>query len=191
MRNTLIKWLIENDTKDTYFLTADVGYGVLEPLREKMGKRFINVGIAEQSMISIASGIALSGKKVYTYTMCAFYLRTIEQIKLDLCYQGANVTMIGIGTDYDYEQHGTTHFGLEDGVIVGSLRNIAVYTPADIDELKQTLNSKDFKRNKTPQYLRLSRFKEQNQLNIPAKSTYPKVGGSRAYFLGLADANAS
>ena len=72
MRTKIVDTLLQIVDNDTYFLTADVGFGVLEPLREKMGDRFINVGLAEQSMIGVAAGLALSGKKVFTYTMCAF-----------------------------------------------------------------------------------------------------------------------
>jgi transketolase len=74
--------------KDTYFLTADLGFGILDDLRKKMGDRFIKVGVAEQVMMGVASGLALSGKKVFTYTITTFYLRAIEQIKLDIVKQG-------------------------------------------------------------------------------------------------------
>lgn len=181
MRRTLVEQLIKLDDDDTYFLTADVGYGVLEPLKEKMGHRFINVGIAEQSMIGIASGLALSGKKVYTYTMCAFYLRALEQIKLDLCYQGANVTMIGVGTGYDYGHLGTTHFALEDAEIIGLLRNIAVATPKDKEQLIEILQANKFVR---PTYIRISRFAENGESGGMVNTEYyPKEGGSREYFL--------
>lgn len=180
MRRTLVNKLIELDDKDTYFLTADVGYGLLEPLREKMGNRFINVGIAEQSMISIAAGLALSGKKVYTYTMCAFYLRTIEQIKLDLCYHKVPVTMIGVGPGFDYEQHGTTHFALEDEKIISSLFGIDVFTPKDKKELLELLNTKNIR----PRYIRVSRFDELKTTQ-PILNEYPKFGGSLDYFNNL------
>ena len=182
MRKTLIKQLIRQDDKDTYFLTADVGYNALEPLQKKMGKRFINVGIAEQSMISIASGLALAGKKVYTYTMCAFYLRAVEQIRNDVCYQDVPVTMIGVGTGYDYGFLGTTHFAHEDGDILGSLSNILVSTPKDEEAVRDIV--KRSKLIKTPLYIRIGydhkkRFKEK----------YPKIGGVKDYFLNRRNAN--
>lgn len=181
MRNTLVKELLQLDNKNVYFLTADVGFGCLEPLQRKMGDRFINVGISEQLMISMASGLALSGKTVYVYTMCAFVLRAIEQIKLDLCYQDAKVTIIGVGTGYDYEYHGTTHFALEDDVIMGALRNIRVVTPYTKDGLKKELNRKV----QRPTYIRLSRFDKQKGYAVDTedKRKYPKHGGSLDYFL--------
>jgi len=177
MRRTLVDFLIQNDTKDTYFLTADVGFGCLEPLQKMMKDRFINVGIAEPSMISIAAGLALSGKRVYTYTMCAFYLRCIEQIKLDLCHQNLPVTMIGVGTDFDYEQHGVSHFGIEDGVIMDHLYNISVFTPKTKGELTTVLNLKK----ENPTYIRVGRFDKNNDFSINMNK-YPKEGGNLAYF---------
>lgn len=179
MRKTLVQYLIENDDENTYFLTSDVGYNVLEPLREKMGDRFINVGIAEQSMIGIAAGLALSGKKVYTYTMCAFYLRCIEHIKLDICYQNLPIIMIGVGVGFDYEHLGTTHFALEDAKIMKQLHNIEVVSPVDKSELKSVL--KKLRNTKKPTYLRLSRVGENREFNYEFKK-YPKEGGSFEYF---------
>lgn len=174
MRKAIIQQIIKNDNEDTYFLTADVGFGILEPLEEKMGNRFINVGISEQSMISIASGLALSKKIVYTYTMCAFYLRAIEQIRNDLCYQDVPVTMIGVGTGFDYGHLGSTHFAHEDADIIGRLPNIDVYTPNDIKEAKELIK----KRNIKPRYIRIG-----YDHSIIKLEELPKEGGSSDYFL--------
>ena len=180
MRRTVTKTLLEILDKDTYFLTADVGFGVLEPLQKKMKDNFINVGVAEQSMIGIASGLALSGKKVFTYTMCSFYLRALEQIKLDLCYQDVPVTMIGCGTQFDYEELGTTHFALEDEVIMNALYNIDVYTPKTKGELVKLLKEET----KRPRYIRIGRFDKNNDFEIDKKQLkkYPKEGGKLNYF---------
>lgn len=182
MRNALVKKLIELDNEQTYFLTADVGFNVLEPLQEKMGDRFINVGLAEQSMIGIASGLALSGMTVYTYTMCSFYLRALEQIRNDLCYQELPVTMVGIGIDYDYEHLGATHFAIEDKRIISSLRNIEVVTPNNIDQLNAILDTKSIR----PRYLRLTKshyLSDELPQCIINKQKYPHCGGSKNYFL--------
>lgn len=185
MRKALVEQLIKQDDKNTYFLTADVGFNCLEPLQEKMGNRFINVGIAEQAMVSIASGLALAGKKVYTYTMCAFYLRALEQIRNDVCYQDVPVTLIGVGTSYDYAHLGTTHFALEDQYIVSSLRNIVVATPKNVEEMLRTIKTR--KNPKMPMYLRLSRFDDSKEssagIEIVNKKKYPHEGGSPEYFV--------
>ena len=188
MRKALVKKLIELDNEDTYFLTADVGFGVLEPLQKKMGDRFINVGLAEQSMIGIAAGLALSGKTVYTYTMCSFYLRCIEQIRDNLCYQDLPVTMIGVGVGFDYEYLGTTHFALEDEDIMASLRNIEVVTPNNIQQLFAILEQRAGK----PRYLRLAKtesIQDKPPRWIMNNQKYPHVGGSKEYFLNLENGN--
>lgn len=177
MRRTLVNYIIKNDDRNTYFLTAGVGYGLLEPLREKMGDRFIDVGIAEQSMISIAAGLALSGKRVFTYTMCCFYLRAVEQIKLDLCYQNAKVTMIGVGTGFDYEYHGTSHFALEDKDIMNCLENIEVFTALSKKNLIDILQS----RFDCPRYIRVGRFDKSYEFDCRVFD-YPKCGGDLKYF---------
>ena len=190
MRKALVKKLIELDDEKTYFLTADVGFNVLEPLQEKMGDRFINVGLCEQSMIGIASGLALSGMKVYTYTMNSFYLRALEQIRNDLCYQDIPVTLIGVGLGYEYEQLGTTHFALEDERIISSLRNIEVVTPNNIDQLNSILDQSPSR----PRYLRLTKSNKTDCENSPPrwfinKRKYPHCGGSKDYFLKLENGN--
>jgi len=185
MRRTLVQQLIEQDDDNTYFLTAGVGFGVLEPLKEKMGDRFIDVGIAEPSMISIAAGLALSGKKVYTYTMCCFYLRCVEQIRNDLCYQRTPVTMIGVGTGFDYGYHGTTHFAHEDDGIVGLLKNIDVWTPETKEDVQHYVEAtkKNFDADiLTPNYIRLSRFDVNTNIDDYATDSYSKDGGCSLFY---------
>lgn len=173
MRKTLVKQLIKQDTEDTYFLTAGVGYGVLEPLREKMGDRFIDVGIAEQSMISIASGLALSGKRVYTYTMCAFYLRAIEQIRNDIVYQEAPVIMIGVGTGFDYGYLGYTHFACEDEEIMSKLGVLSL-TPKNKSQVCRTIKQIDT----FPYYIRVGYDHKRYR-----RTEHTKEGGSKEYFI--------
>jgi len=182
MRRTLINQLIKQDDENTYFLTADVGFGLLEPLQEVMGDRLINIGIAESSMINIAAGLALSGKKVYTYTMCCFYLKCVEEIKLDLCVMDLPVTVIGVGTGFDYEQHGVSHFAIEDEQIMNSLLNIDVVTP----DTKEDLIAEVKKEVTRPKYLRVGRFGENREFetNLHIKDKYPTEGGHVDYYKG-------
>jgi len=185
MRRTLINQLLKQDDENTYFLTADVGYGLLEPLKEKMGDRLINIGIAEPSMINIAAGLALAGKKVYTYTMCCFYLKCIEEIKLDLCAMNLPVTMIGVGTGFDYEQHGISHFALEDERIIDSLLNVDVTTPQTKDDLVNYLKTSDMRFPfSSPAYLRVGRFGEGKEFgtDLHIRQKYPTEGGSLDYY---------
>lgn len=166
--------------KKHYFLTADVGFGVVDGLDTDYFN-VINVGIAEQSMIGIASGLALSGEHVFTYTMSAFYLRALEQIKLDLCYQNAPVVMIGVGTGFDYEQLGTTHFGLDDHNILRCLSNIDIISPKNREELKSVIRKIKNRWVDRPTYIRIGRFDKNNDVSIKLE-TYPTEGGDLNYY---------
>lgn len=180
MRTALVDELLKIVDRDTFFLTADLGFGILEPLQEKMQDTFINVGLAEQAMIGIASGLALAGKKVFTYTISPFYLRALEQIKLDLCYQDVPVTMIGVGTQFDYEYLGNTHFAFDDDKVMSQLLNIDVYTPKNQKELRKLLRQTP----KRPRYIRVGGWKENLDFEIDWKKLdkYPKEVGNREYF---------
>src|SRR5574344_1094395 len=105
MRKTFINTLIglaEKD-KDIVLITPDMGFSVLEPFFEKFPDRAINCGIAEQNAISIASGLALMGKKPYVYTIIPFLIeRAYEQIRVDIAYMNTNVKLVGIGAGFTY-----------------------------------------------------------------------------------------
>lgn len=153
MRKRFLKKLLKQVNEDDYFLTADVGYGQLEPFQEKLGDRFINVGIREQAMVGIATGIALSKHRVFTYTMCSFYLRALEQIRNDVYYHNANVKMIGVGIDRDYKQLGFTHWAEYDDKIVEMI-GIPVITVQDQETMNTALEKiKD----NGPLYIRVKR----------------------------------
>ena len=86
-----------------FFLTGDLGHAHLDDFRKNLPKQYINVGIAEQNMVGIAAGLALSGNKVFVYSIAPFItMRCYEQIKVDVCYQNTNVTLIGVGAGYAY-----------------------------------------------------------------------------------------
>ena len=94
MRKTFITTLIElaEKDKDIVLITPDMGFSVLEPFFEKFPERSINCGIAEQNAISLASGMALMGKKPYVYTIIPFLVeRAFEQVKLDVAYMNTNI----------------------------------------------------------------------------------------------------
>lgn len=99
MRTQFFKSLIElaKNDKDILFLTGDLGYGFFEEFKRGFPDQFINCGCIEQSMLSIASGLALGGKKPYVYSTIPFILmRAYEQIRDDVCYNNLNVKLIGI-----------------------------------------------------------------------------------------------
>lgn len=83
--------------KSVMFLTGDLGFSFFEEVQEKFPDRFINCGIMEQSMVGIAAGLALSGKKPYCYSTAPFLVfRALEQVRDDVCYQNLNVKFIGV-----------------------------------------------------------------------------------------------
>ena len=137
MRDALIGGIYERmrDDRNIFFLSADMGAPVLDALREDYPDRFINVGIAEQNMVNVATGLALEGFTVYGYAIAAFLLRAYEQIRINLALSGLinplNVNLIGVGSGVSYDVSGPTHHCLEDLSIMRTLPNIVVCSPCD------------------------------------------------------------
>lgn len=161
MRNTFIDNLtkIAEQDENVYLLTGDLGFSVFEGFAEKFPKRFINCGVAEQNMIGVAAGLALSGKKVYVYSIIPFVtMRCFEQIRNDVCYQNLDVKLIGIGGGFAYGSLGSTHHAIEDISILRTLPNMTVICPACPVETEK-LVWKTYQ-TKGPTYIRLSRSGE-------------------------------
>ncbi len=161
MRKTFIDTLIaEAETNpDIWLLTADFGFGVLEPFKRKFPDRFLNTGIAEQNTVGIAAGLALSGKIPYVYTAIPFVsARPFEQIKVDCAYMNTNVKLIGVGAGFSYGPGGATHHSIEDIAIMRSLPNMSVLAPGSLNETKALV--KDSAKRKGPEYIRLGRSGE-------------------------------
>ncbi len=137
MRDTFVKTLLEIAKKDknVYIVTGDLGFGVLKPFWEQLPDQIINAGIAEQNMTSIAAGLALQGKIVYTYSIGNFpTLRCIEQIRNDCAYHDANVKVVCVGGGFVYGSLGMSHHATEDIAIMRSLPNVTVVAPGDLVE---------------------------------------------------------
>ncbi len=121
--------------KNVILITGDLGFGVLNNFVEKFSAQFINAGVAEQDMTGIATGMALEGKTVFTYSICNFpTLRCLEQIRNDACYHQANVKIVAIGGGFCYGPLGISHHATEDLAIMRALPNITVVAPGDIVE---------------------------------------------------------
>lgn len=139
MRNTFIKTLIQLAKNDDriFLITPDLGFSVLEEFQENFPERFLNVGIAEANAISIAAGLALSGKIVYVYSIIPFVtMRPFEQIRVDLAYMNTNVRLIGVGAGITYGPAGATHHAIEDIAIMRALPNMTVLAPSDPYEVE-------------------------------------------------------
>jgi transketolase len=157
MRAELCNALVGRSGKpDMVFLTGDLGFMALEPLREAMGERFINCGVAEQNMVSVAAALAKEGLEVWAYSIAPFcYARAFEQIRNDVCLHGLPVRLLGNGGGYGYGVMGATHHALEDYGILLTLPAMTAYTPAfneDIDAVVARAGSST-----RPCYVRLGR----------------------------------
>lgn len=152
--NTLFE-LAKTDER-IFLLTADVGFSVFEKFMKEFPDRYLNVGVAEANMISVAAGLAMSNKIVYAYTMVHFLtMRCFEQIRLDLCYQNTNVKLVGSGGGLTYGAAGATHHAIEDISIMRSLPNMCVICPGDPIETKYAIRA-SLKRD-GPVYIRVGK----------------------------------
>jgi transketolase len=146
MRNRIVELIRLAALKDakTVFMTGDIGYSVVEKVRESLGERFINAGVAEANMTTMAAAMAMSGLRVYIYSITPFVtLRCFEQIRNDICYQGRNVRIVGVGAGYSYGSLGPSHHALEDATILGALPGMTVLCPAGCAELDALFEAYD------------------------------------------------
>ena len=183
MRNKFVQLLIEwaREDENIFLLTGDLGFSVLEPFRNEFPDRFINVGISEQNMIGVATGLAKRGKRVFVYSIVNFAtLRCLEQIRNDVCYHNANVVITIVGGGFAYGTHGYTHLGLEDVAAMMPLPNMKIFSPADAFELEGCMHY--IKNSNGPCYLRMARGGEPNlhpcAINLSQdllKAPYPKI----------------
>lgn len=137
MRDTFVKTLVElaKNDKNIELVTGDLGFGVLKPYWETVPNQFTNAGIAEQNMTSIAAGMALTGKTVFTYSIGNFpTLRCLEQIRNDCAYHNANVKIVCVGGGFVYGSLGMSHHATEDIAILRALPDVVVLAPADLTE---------------------------------------------------------
>lgn len=134
MKDAVAKKLEELAEKDqsVIVMAGDLGYGVFDRFREKFPGRFLNAGICEQGMASIAAGMALEGKKVFLYSIGNFpTLRCIEQVRNDICYHQADVAVVAAGAGFAYGSLGMSHHATEDVAMMRSLPGMRVFAPAD------------------------------------------------------------
>ena len=167
MRDTVIRTLIElgKSDKNVELITGDLGFGVLKPFWETLPDQFVNAGIAEQNMTGVAAGLALEGKKVFTYSIGNFpTLRCLEQIRNDCAYHNANVNVICVGGGYVYGSLGMSHHATEDIAILRALPDVTVICPGDPTEA--ALAVKKIANTDGTCYLRLGRGGEKNINNV-------------------------
>jgi len=139
MRDAVIDTIYDAALKDKnlLFISADLGAAALDAFREDLPDQFIHAGISEQNMVDLASGLALSGKKVFLYAMAPFITaRCYEQIKCVVSSMNLPVTLIAVGVGLGYDHATLTHFTPEDIACMRALNGIEVITPSDAESAK-------------------------------------------------------
>ena len=137
-------------------LTGDHGYALFDEFRHRLPDQFINAGIAEQNMVGVAAGLAKAGYKPIVYGLSAFVpVRVLEQIKLDICYEGLPVTLVGDGAGMVYSSLGGSHQSTEDIAVLRAIPAIRILSPCDAFEMDYAMDHA--LRFEAPTYLRMGK----------------------------------
>ena len=138
------------------FMTADLGFGVVEKFAERFPDRFINVGVAEQAMVASATGLAEAGMIPYCYSIATFTsLRALEFTRNGPIAHGLPVKVVGVGAGMDYGFDGLTHFAIDDVSALRPYSGFLIWAPADADEVTEDLE--EIHNDPRPAYIRLLR----------------------------------
>ncbi len=175
MRDVFCKSLVAAASRpDFVFLTGDLGFKALEPLRDALGKRFLNAGVAEQNMVSVGAGLARNGWRPWVYSIAPFaYARPFEQIRNDVCLHSLPVVVVGNGGGYGYGVMGATHHAIEDYGALLCLPNLKAYIPAfdgDVAAIVPHLFTLDH-----PAYFRLGLSEEPKGAPLPLYAPWRKL----------------
>lgn len=140
MRDRFIETLCRIAESDPriMLITGDLGFAVLDDYRRRFPQQFINAGVAEQNMTLVATGMALEGRVVFTYSIGNFpTLRCLEMIRNDAAYHGANVKVVSIGGGFSYGPLGISHHATEDLAILRSLPDVTCFSPTSLWEVTE------------------------------------------------------
>ena len=173
MRQTCLNTVYElaKKNKKIVFIGSDLGPGVLDSFKKKYPDRFFMEGVAEQSIIGLAAGLAFENFRPYVNTIATFITRRcFEQVVVDLCLHNLPVTLIGNGGGLVYAPLGPTHQAIEDISIMRSLPNLTIISPCDAHEMKNLML--DSVKLKGPLYVRIARGGEE----IITHKFKPKIG---------------
>ncbi|MGE3303645.1 MAG: transketolase family protein [Hyphomonadaceae bacterium] len=144
MRNAFADELTKLGAEDprVLMLSGDIGNRLFDKFRAAQPDRFYNCGVAEQNMMGVAAGLAMSGYRPVTYTITPFMTtRCLEQIRTDVCYHEAPVTIVAVGAGLAYSGLGPTHHACEDISFLRSLPNMVVLAPGDSWEVRAGLRA--------------------------------------------------
>jgi transketolase len=144
MRKAFVEALCELGSRDArvMLLTADLGWSVLEPFAERFPDRFINVGVAEQNMLGIATGLARQGHVPFVYSIATFAsMRCYEQFRNGPVLHDLPVRVVGTGGGFAYGHAGPTHHAIEDYAIARALPGVTVIAPADSAQARSVIDA--------------------------------------------------
>lgn len=159
MRDAFVEELIKlaANEPNLILITADLGFGVFEKFETSFPDQYINCGVAEQLMTGIATGLALEGKVVFTYSIGNFpTFRCLEQIRNGAAYHECNVNIVSVGGGFSYGQLGMSHHATEDIAVMRAIPNVEVIVPSTLNEVK-TLTSYCSHNKSRVNYLRLDK----------------------------------
>lgn len=168
MRNAFAEelTLLAREDKRIVLLSGDIGNRLFDKFKLVNKERFYNCGVAEQNMMGVAAGLALSGLRPVTYTITPFTTtRCFEQIRVDVCYHNAPVIIVGTGSGLSYTELGPTHHSLEDIAILRTLPGMRVLAPCDSAELRSLLRAA--LQENHPVYMRIGKKGEPNIYREP------------------------
>ena len=176
------KLAVENEK--IVFITGDLGFMALENVKKAMGDRFINAGVSEQNMISMAASFAYEGLLPICYSIAPFIVfRPVEQIRLDVCLHNLNVKIVGNGGGFGYGIMGATHHAIEDIAVLSCLQNMQCFIPFCNEDVNGAIDQM-FAYN-GPSYLRLGFGIKPENVTIPKFSNIRKIlSGNEITILG-------
>jgi transketolase len=187
MRKEFSQWMEKKISENPriVFLTGDLGYMAFEGVAKAAGSRFVNVGVSEQNMISLAAGLASQGLLPFCYSIAPFAVfRPLEQIRLDVCIHKMNVKIIGNGGGYGYGIMGATHHALEDLACLSSMPHMKCFVPLcneDLFTAAEAMMSYD-----GPSYLRMGAGTWPSSVQYPGPGAFRKVlSGDAVVIVGL------
>lgn len=186
MRKQFYKTLeyIVSQNSNVIILLGDIGVFGCREIFKKFPKQIINVGVCEQTMISMAAGLAKIGFIPIVHTIAPFIIeRGLEQIKLDIGYQNLPVKLVSIGASYDYASLGTTHHCPADIAIIKTIPNIDIVIPGNAQEF-QTLFLESYSLDK-PIYYRLSDFNHSHIVNAVYKTANVIKTGTKGTVIAI------
>jgi transketolase len=170
--------LREHGHDELVFLTGDLGFQALEPLRSALGRRFLNAGVAEQNMVSVGAGLARQGFRPWLYSISPFlYARAFEQIRNDICLHRLPVVLVGNGGGYGYGVMGSTHHALEDYGVLLTLNGMAAMIPAFDSDLTTLIPL--MLQTTGPCYVRLGLGEQPKDWQPPKFEAWRKLGPGR------------